>query len=46
MEKFFRLMGEIKIMQLAKDSLLAVFFESAVHTYILDGANSRQSARK
>jgi hypothetical protein len=46
MEKAFRVVGEVRMMQLAKDSFLTVFFEDSVHCYFLDGANSRQNSRK
>lgn len=45
-QKALRMIGEIKMIQLAKDSLLTVFLDSAVQSYILDGANSRQNFRK
>lgn len=43
--KSLRAVGEVQALQLARDSLL-VFFEEAVHAYVLDGANSRQTSRK
>ena len=42
----FRAVGEVKHMQLAKDSFLTVFFEKEVHSYIIDGANPRQTSKK
>jgi hypothetical protein len=43
--KSLRAVGEVRALQLARDSLL-VFFEEAVQAYVLDGANSRQTSRK
>ncbi len=42
----FRAVGEVKNMQLAKDSFLTVFFDTEVHSYIIDGANPRQTSKK
>ena len=42
----FRAVGEVKYMQLAKDSFLTVFFEKEVQSYIIDGANPRQTSKK
>lgn len=46
LEKMLKVVGEVKMMQIAKDSLLVVFFEDSVHSYYLDGPNSRQNSRK
>jgi len=45
-QKSIKLADEVKMLQMAKDSLLAVFNEQYVSFFLIDGVSSRQTIRK
>jgi hypothetical protein len=45
-QKAIKLFDEVKMLQMAKDSLLAVLNNQNVSFFAIDGASSRQTIRK
>lgn len=44
-QKGFRVLGEVKMIQMIKDYLF-IFLQESVHSYIIDGLNSRQNFKR